>query len=60
MSVWLSKSIPASGDIQFNDFLLKCSSPPYEVTLFRDGRAIIKGTEEAALARSVYSKLIGA
>lgn len=56
----LSKSIPASGDIQFNDFLLKCSSPPYEVTLFRDGRAIIKGTEEAALARSVYSKLIGA
>jgi adenylyltransferase/sulfurtransferase len=55
----LSKSIPASGDIQFNDFLLKCSAPPYEVTLFRDGRAIIKGTEEAALARSVYSKLIG-
>jgi len=55
----LSKSIPASGAVQFNDFLLKCSAPPYEVTLFRDGRAIIKGTEEAALARSVYSKLIG-
>lgn len=55
----LSKSIPG-GDVQFNEFLLKCSSPPYEVTLFRDGRAIIRGTEEAAMARSVYSKLIGA
>ena len=55
----LSKSIPASGAVQFNDFLLKCSAPPYEVTVFRDGRAIVRGTEEAALARSVYSKLIG-
>jgi adenylyltransferase/sulfurtransferase len=56
----LSKTIPATGAVQFNDFLLRCSAPPYEVTVFRDGRAIIKGTEEASLARSVYSKLIGA
>jgi molybdopterin-synthase adenylyltransferase len=56
----LSKTIPASGDVQFNEFLLKCSSPPYEVTVFRDGRAIVRGTEEASMARSVYSKLIGA
>jgi adenylyltransferase/sulfurtransferase len=56
----ISKTIPAAGDVQFNEFLLKCSSPPYEVTVFRDGRAIVRGTEEASLARSVYSKLIGA
>jgi adenylyltransferase/sulfurtransferase len=55
----ISKTIPASGDVQFNEFLLKCSAPPYEVTVFRDGRAIVRGTEEAGLARSVYSKLIG-
>lgn len=55
----LSKSISAFGDVQFNDFLLKCSSPPYELTLFKDGRAIVKGTEEAGLARSVYSKMVG-
>jgi molybdopterin/thiamine biosynthesis adenylyltransferase len=54
----LSKSIP-SGEVQFNEFLLKCSAPPYELTVFKDGRAIIKGTEEAALARSVYSRFIG-
>lgn len=55
----LSKSLSAVGGVQYNDFLLKCVSPPYEVTLFKDGRAIVRGTEEAALARSVYSKLIG-
>lgn len=55
----LSKSIAAFGPVQYNDFLLKCSSPPYELTLFKDGRAIVKGTEEAGLARSVYSKMVG-
>jgi adenylyltransferase/sulfurtransferase len=54
----LSKAFPAA-DVQFNDFLMKCSSPPYELTLFKDGRAIVKGTEEAAMARSVYSKIVG-
>ena len=55
----LSKSIAAFGAVQFNDFLLRCSAPPYELTLFRDGRAIVKGTEEAGTARSVYSKMVG-
>jgi adenylyltransferase/sulfurtransferase len=55
----LSKSIAAFGAVQFNDFLLKCSSPPFELTLFKDGRAIVKGTEEAGTARSVYSKMVG-
>jgi molybdopterin/thiamine biosynthesis adenylyltransferase len=55
----LSKSISAFGPVQFNDFLLRCSSPPYELTLFKDGRAIVKGTEEAAAARSLYSRMVG-
>jgi molybdopterin-synthase adenylyltransferase len=55
----LSKSLGVAGDVQVNDFLLKCSAPPYEITLFKDGRAIVRGTEEGSLARSVYSKLIG-
>lgn len=55
----LSKSIAPSGAIQFNEFLLKCSIPPYELTIFKDGRAIVKGTEEPSTARSVYSKIVG-
>jgi len=55
----LAESFPAT-DVQFNEFLMKCSAPPYELTLFKDGRAIVKGTEEPATARSVYSKIVGA
>jgi adenylyltransferase/sulfurtransferase len=55
----LARSIHCVGNVQVNEFLLKCSAPPYEVTLFKDGRAIVRGTEEASVARSVYSKLIG-
>lgn len=55
----LAASLGGAGETQFNEFILRFSAPPYEVTLFKDGRAIIKGTEEPALARSVYSKLVG-
>jgi molybdopterin/thiamine biosynthesis adenylyltransferase len=55
----ISKSIAAFGAVQFNDFLLKCTAPPYELTLFKDGRAIVKGTDEPSTARSVYSKMVG-
>lgn len=55
----ISKSISTFGPVQFNDFLLRCSAPPYELTLFKDGRAIVRGTEEASMARSVYSKMVG-
>ncbi len=54
----LSQPFPASG-VQFNEFLMRCSAPPFELTLFRDGRAIVKGTEEPSTARSLYSKIVG-
>ena len=31
----------------------------HEVTVFPDGRAIIKGTTDAGVARSVYSRYVG-
>jgi len=54
----VSKAVEGLGDVEHNEFLLKCSFPPYEMTLFKDGRAIIKGTEDAGAARSIYSKII--
>jgi adenylyltransferase/sulfurtransferase len=54
----VSRAVAGIGEIQHNEFLMKCSSPPFEMTLFKDGRAIIKGTEDAATARSFYSKIV--
>jgi len=42
-----------------NDFLLKFSVPPYEMTVFGDGRAILKGSTDPAVARSLYARYIG-
>ncbi len=50
----------ASRDVRCNDFLLRFRVPPYELTVFADGRAIIKGTKDAAVARSLYARYIGA
>jgi molybdopterin-synthase adenylyltransferase len=57
----LAARLRGSGAIQQNDYLLRFSprDSPFELTVFRDGRAIIKGTEDLALARSVYSRFIG-
>jgi adenylyltransferase/sulfurtransferase len=47
------------GPVRSNNFLLKCLLDPYELTVFPDGRAIIKGTQDAAVARGIYAKYIG-
>jgi adenylyltransferase/sulfurtransferase len=42
-----------------NGFLLRFQVSPYELTVFADGRAIIKGTTDPAVARSLYAKYLG-
>ncbi|HKV28734.1 MAG TPA: ThiF family adenylyltransferase [Candidatus Acidoferrales bacterium] len=46
--------------VRRNDFLLRFRVPPYEFTIFPDGRAVIKGTRDPAVARSLYARYIGA
>jgi adenylyltransferase/sulfurtransferase len=47
--------------VSHNQYLLRFTlhDPDYDVTVFRDGRAIIKGTNDIGLARGVYSRYIG-
>jgi molybdopterin/thiamine biosynthesis adenylyltransferase len=42
-----------------NDYLVRFKVDGYEITLFADARAIIKGTDNEKVARSLYSKYIG-
>ena len=53
----LSSTIPG---VRQNGFLLRFQIAPYEMTVFTDGRAILKGTKDPAVARSLYAKYIGA
>jgi bacteriocin biosynthesis cyclodehydratase domain-containing protein len=49
----------AASEVRNNDFLLRFRVAPYELTVFPDGRAIVKGTQDPAVARSLYARYIG-
>ena len=52
--------VAGGGEVRHNEFLLRFRVPPYEVTVFADGRAIVKGTRDPAVARSLYARYVGA
>jgi molybdopterin/thiamine biosynthesis adenylyltransferase len=55
----MSQRLKPHGTVRHNDFVLKFWHEPYEMTLFPDGRAIIKGTTDTAVARSLYARYVG-
>jgi molybdopterin-synthase adenylyltransferase len=55
----MSLRLKPHGSVRHNDFVLKFWPDPYEMTLFPDGRAIIKGTTDTSVARSLYARYVG-
>jgi adenylyltransferase/sulfurtransferase len=56
----LASRLPPRASPKFNEFLLRFTVDAFAVTLFADGRAIIQGTSDPAVARGVYAKYVGA
>ena len=56
----LAERLRPVGEVATNGFLLRLRVDGYEVTLFPDARAIIKGTDDPAVARTVYARYVGA
>jgi len=55
----LASKLDHLGSIKCADFILLFKTPDYEISVFRDGRAIIKGTKDQNIARSIYARYIG-
>jgi adenylyltransferase/sulfurtransferase len=55
----MSRKLTPHGTVKHNEFVLKFWRAPYEMTLFPDGRAIIKGTTDTGVARSLYARFVG-
>ena len=55
----LAKNLTYLGEIKLNEYLLRLKVEDYELTVFKDARAIIKGTDDLTVARSVYAKYVG-
>ncbi len=47
------------GQVQVNPYLLRAHIDSYELTVFPDGRAIVKGTSDEALAATLYARYVG-
>jgi len=57
--VEMQERLATHGTVRHNQFVLKFWREPYEMTIFPDGRAIIKGTVDKAVARSLYARYVG-
>ncbi len=55
----LAERLRAAGEVQLNPYLLRLRAGDYELTVFQDARAIIRGTDDVPTARSLYAKYIG-
>lgn len=55
----LAERLQTVGKVQYNEFLLRFLVEDYDITVFPDARAIIKGTDDPQVARSVYARYIG-
>ena len=56
----LAQRLKPLGEVRANGLLLRFTTPPYTITVFPDGRALIQGTTEVGRARSLYARYIGA
>lgn len=55
----LAERLQAVGQVSYNAYLLRFLVDSYEFTIFPDARAIIKGTDDEMVARSLYARYIG-
>jgi molybdopterin-synthase adenylyltransferase len=56
----IERRLAGLGKVQRNAFLLRFSVDDYVLTVFPDGRTIVAGTNDAATARTVHARYIGA
>ena len=55
----LERRLAPLGTVRANGLLLRFTYPPYTLTVFPDGRALVQGTTDVGLARSLYARFLG-
>ena len=55
----LAARLRNAGDVKVNDYLVRLRAGDYELTIFKDARAIIRGTDDVQTARTLYARYVG-
>jgi molybdopterin-synthase adenylyltransferase len=56
----LASRLGPIAQVRANEFALRANLDPYELMVFPDGRAIVRGTTDVGIARSLYARYVGA
>jgi adenylyltransferase/sulfurtransferase len=56
----LAKRLAGVGHVVRNPFLLRLTVDGCQLTVFPDGRTIVGGTSDVAVARSMHARYVGA
>jgi molybdopterin-synthase adenylyltransferase len=56
----LAERLKAAGEVKANEYLVRLRAGGYELTVFGDARAVVRGTEDVTLARTLYARYVGA
>lgn len=55
----LAAKLEKIGATRANEYLVRFDAGEFEITIFRDARAIVRGTDDVTVARSLYAKYVG-
>jgi adenylyltransferase/sulfurtransferase len=55
----LAERLRSAGQVDYNEFMLRFNVDSKEMLIFRDGRAIVKNTDDEAFAKVFYTKYVG-
>ena len=55
----MAERLRPHGEVRFNQLLLQFRHGDHSITLFTDGRALIQGTTDVTVARTLYARYIG-
>jgi adenylyltransferase/sulfurtransferase len=55
----LAIELSSQGVVKVNEYLIRFEVEKYELSIFSDGRAMVQGTTDTGIARSLYSKYVG-
>ncbi|MBI5482030.1 MAG: ThiF family adenylyltransferase [Deltaproteobacteria bacterium] len=56
----VAAQLGTTGEVTRNEYLVRAEIEGFQLTVFRDGRAIVVGTQDPAVARGLYARYVGA
>jgi len=55
----LAARLSSVGQVRYNEYMLRFAVNGYEMVVFPDGRAMVNGTTDESLARTLYARYVG-